>query len=522
MLARNKNPKFRLSFNILELTNLPQLSGSCYVKWSVRELSIINRLSNNGHHSLDDTDPSGHTSAGVDPVKPLSSTPVTRSMRTDSGRSLNIFGNNKNSTNHPNKSLEVNSNTSMESDSSKSSTEFNTNSIFGKHHKGVTDLFKIENHKVGFHFSQEMEIKFEYSRLPNKELNLRDKFLILQIYLNSHDYLGEIRINLLDYVIKNYKRKVHVHRNNKTLDKYLLQHSKINSIISLIIEVELIKGDYSSIINTDRLTRIISSGETNYKSDSHNQSTNTTSGNSNNNINPIKSNGNSIKDDITSITSNSKLPHLRINNSKNGSPRSSNVKNSPPSSPLSKMTHSLASPLNFHNHHLISFTSSLANNGGSARNLEELQAITMKNMRDSMMMSTHDANEQDSDIIDALYYETLKVEWDPRPGEFNPKECIEDIFHGGNGWKRTIDGINYIDSTEGYYYNNSKNEEFSGRGNYWKNNNGVGPRFRRGNTTISASKNGNRKTRGIYSQEGMSVDEAPTVKGLKKADSYTR
>ncbi|QLL31584.1 hypothetical protein HG536_0B04480 [Torulaspora globosa] len=50
-----------------------------------------------------------------------------------------------------------------------------------------------------------------------------------------------------------------------------------------------------------------------------------------------------------------------------------------------------------------------------------------------------------SPLVDSLYQKTFQLPWDPRPGEFTPRECVEDILQGGNGWAKNEKGICLID-----------------------------------------------------------------------------
>ncbi|CCH62766.1 hypothetical protein TBLA_0I01070 [Henningerozyma blattae CBS 6284] len=50
-----------------------------------------------------------------------------------------------------------------------------------------------------------------------------------------------------------------------------------------------------------------------------------------------------------------------------------------------------------------------------------------------------------SPVVDSLYQKTFQLPWDPRPGEYTPRECVEDILRGGNGWAKNEKGINLID-----------------------------------------------------------------------------
>lgn len=50
-----------------------------------------------------------------------------------------------------------------------------------------------------------------------------------------------------------------------------------------------------------------------------------------------------------------------------------------------------------------------------------------------------------SPLVDSLYQKTFQLPWDPRPGEFTPRECVEDILQGGDGWAKNEKGISLID-----------------------------------------------------------------------------
>lgn len=69
-----------------------------------------------------------------------------------------------------------------------------------------------------------------------------------------------------------------------------------------------------------------------------------------------------------------------------------------------------------------------------------------------------------SPLVDTLYQRTFQVPWDPRPGEYTPRECVEDILQGGNGWAKNEKGICLIDlqalrlnELENDYYESHKN-----------------------------------------------------------------
>ncbi|KAH3683038.1 hypothetical protein WICPIJ_006007 [Wickerhamomyces pijperi] len=48
-------------------------------------------------------------------------------------------------------------------------------------------------------------------------------------------------------------------------------------------------------------------------------------------------------------------------------------------------------------------------------------------------------------VLLKLYQKSFQISWDERPGEFTPHECIDDIFHGGDGWAKNEEGDRLID-----------------------------------------------------------------------------
>lgn len=50
-----------------------------------------------------------------------------------------------------------------------------------------------------------------------------------------------------------------------------------------------------------------------------------------------------------------------------------------------------------------------------------------------------------SPLVDALYQQTFQLPWDRRPGEYSPRECVQDIMRGGSGWAKNEKGVSLID-----------------------------------------------------------------------------
>lgn len=54
-----------------------------------------------------------------------------------------------------------------------------------------------------------------------------------------------------------------------------------------------------------------------------------------------------------------------------------------------------------------------------------------------VLKETKDSNGDNvADILDELHYKQFAVSWNKHEYELDPKSCIEDIFHGGTGFKK--------------------------------------------------------------------------------------
>lgn len=69
-----------------------------------------------------------------------------------------------------------------------------------------------------------------------------------------------------------------------------------------------------------------------------------------------------------------------------------------------------------------------------------------------------------SPMVDSLYAKTFQLPWDPRPNELSPRECVEDIIKGGDGWAKNENGINLID-LQALRLNELENEYYSSNDN---------------------------------------------------------
>ncbi|AGO13590.1 AaceriAGL291Wp [[Ashbya] aceris (nom. inval.)] len=48
-------------------------------------------------------------------------------------------------------------------------------------------------------------------------------------------------------------------------------------------------------------------------------------------------------------------------------------------------------------------------------------------------------------VVEKLYQKSVEISWDPRPGEYSPRDCVEDILEGGDGWAKNERGLSLVD-----------------------------------------------------------------------------
>lgn len=200
MFSSSKKPKFGLDLTINELSNIPQISGTCFIEIEIkdRKKGIRSGLTGLRTHS---------------PSISESSTP------TSSKHSL----------------LKSSSGSFSESSSSSSSGNVSV----------TTSQKKIHNFKCVFKYKLSCNLRF----LVKKRENLIDnKYLHLRVYYlhdsasegsNHHGHsateIGRLNLNLSEYLNFSEPRT----------SKYLLKDAKVNSILSLTIALKELPSDYT-------------------------------------------------------------------------------------------------------------------------------------------------------------------------------------------------------------------------------------------------------------------------------------
>lgn len=186
-MFQSGRPKFSLDLTIKELSNIPQIKGSCYVDIQIRE------------------------------------SPGMKSFPKFKQRTAHLMD------------LGSNSNGRDAAEESQTSVSSNLISVH-------TTNKHIHNFKCSFNYNLRCNLRFA---LNKKENLIGNKFLMMRVYYvdDSHENsagisnhateLGRLELNLSEYL--NFDKP--------TTSKYLLQKSKVNSIMTLVVYLEELAAD---------------------------------------------------------------------------------------------------------------------------------------------------------------------------------------------------------------------------------------------------------------------------------------
>lgn len=194
-----KKPKFRLDLAINDLANIPHTSGYCYVDMVIGDgqqgglraaLSLLKPISNTG------------SSGASDDVSEISK--LSRLTGGDAGNHSGGFSSTKSGCIHVR-----------------------------------TSRRKIHNFKCLFNYKVSCNLKFSVRR---RDSMVGPKFMNLRVYyvpdksktVHHHTELGLVKLNLSEYL--NF--------NDSITTKYLLQDSKINSILGLTLSLDELPAEY--------------------------------------------------------------------------------------------------------------------------------------------------------------------------------------------------------------------------------------------------------------------------------------
>lgn len=299
------------------------------------------------------------------------------------------------------------------------------NNMVGHQSHGMTPRVAVESHRVRWNYqlNKPIEVKLQV----DKTKNLEAKRLVLEIYFEllengtesnnggtatknkrtstdtsntgrspnnvyspkiaNRSQLGSVTLNIAEYVREDEQ---------PIANRFLLKKSKVNSIINLTLQMKLIRGSYDDFLNSN-----VSSGQL--------------TGGVRSGIDDILDEGSDKSSPVSST--------FRSSMSGGGSPRSNHH------------TRSLRGSLRFGsgNH------ANNSNGGNSGNKAQPYTGMGSPSSHGNTISSSMNP------LVEKLYQKTFQLPWDPRPGEFTPKECVEDILQGGNGWARNEKGINLID-----------------------------------------------------------------------------
>ena len=312
---QTRRPRFLLNLKLSELINIPQSAGRCYVKWSLKD-----GTGTSGHIITSDTD--GNSSLGVNQGHGLSPRTHISNHRAKWDYELE-------------------------------------NPVQVKLHVDKNNMLERKILKLEFYLetlaSEKFPIKLNVSSVPRPSLAQfpAHSSTIQNNDMGSKGYsrllLGSVSLNIADYIREDEAY---------TPNRYLLKNSKVNTVIILSIQMQLVRGDYNDFfVNRDPRNR--------------------------NNSESFQSGLGGMLDE----DSETNVPMSSINND------STNI--------------------------------STSNYSNSKRNTISMVTV--------------------SPLADQLYQKTFQLPWDQRAGEYTPKECVDDILRGGNGWAKNEKGINLID-----------------------------------------------------------------------------
>lgn len=196
-MFKPKSPKFKLELGINELSNIPQVSGNCYIDLQIKDNKRTKTLPFKGFSTFRDTNTNDSSNSGNSKDESLDSHSLASSSASVSQGNVSV----------------------------------------------VTSSKTIHNFKCVFNYNVSCNLRFGVKRRENL---IQDKYLLMKLYYtsdkgkeshHSHHHrseLGKLEINLAEYL--NF--------NEPITSKYLLRDSKINSILSLTIRLSELPADF--------------------------------------------------------------------------------------------------------------------------------------------------------------------------------------------------------------------------------------------------------------------------------------
>ncbi|KAI5950330.1 hypothetical protein KGF54_005147 [Candida jiufengensis] len=439
MFSSSSKPKFALDLTINELTNVPQINGSCYIEIAIKDSKRTHYT--NGKVPSDSSKAKSSTSSNTSPSR----SNTTRSLFNkfdDLGSKI------KQSTSLNKSSSSVNDGKSNSNNSHNlnSSSSSNSNTSVSGHVSTTTSRKRLHNFRCVFNYKLSCNLKFGLKKKGNL---ISNKYLIFKIYYIHEDKhhsssnsdhaiidLGRLEINLAEYL--NFNEPVNT--------KYLLEDSKVNSILNITI------GLHELPSNFDFHTQL----QIQDNNSSNLSSSSTSALNLNQNNNKKKNNFNvpqfEKKNVYTGINNvlgdnaiqeSNKDQHHHHHNHHNGAkspPKNyrqllnSNESNSVNSSSASSQDgKSLTDIGNLNNQDLIKLVAQSSDAGsGFSSNQQGQPNNQIPNLQ---MMNQNNSDNKHilmDPIVSILYCKILESNWDPELYpllDYSPNQCIDDIFN---------------------------------------------------------------------------------------------
>ncbi|CAI5760265.1 unnamed protein product [Candida verbasci] len=421
-MFKSDKPKFSFQLTINDLTNVPQIHGSCFI-----ELQIKDGKRRNLHHS--------HTAKDLENNN--GNQKVNKSFLNKFDDTLTSLALGKDSNKH---------NTSI-SQTSSNSKDVKNNSVVTGNISATTSLKKLHNFKCNFNYQLSCNLKFGIQKKKNL---ISNKYLLIKVYYVTTDSsehhhlsnigskhtieLGKVDVNLSEYL--NFDEPV--------TTKYLLSDSKVNSILSLTIGINELPSnfDFHTQLQITDNNSSTSSTATNTKTNldlrnSQNHKKNTFNVpqfeqklvfNGINNVFGENGtfNGNPSQPTLPPQYKDQKTENNNNNNNSNNNNNNNNNELSSQSSQGSETT----------THHENSFLQQLAPHHNGSRFKKEKSSSNSP--PPGQKKAPDDAKQQQilmDPIVSELYCRILECNWDPDLYpllEYSPNQCINDIFNNEN------------------------------------------------------------------------------------------
>jgi hypothetical protein len=390
-MMSSKKPRFNLQLTINDLSNIPQISGSCYIEVTIKNSNSL--------------------------IKPL--------------RVQNKF-------------LKIEDDIEDEAEelgktfSSHEKHRATTSLLKGSTVFATTSKKKIHNFKCHFNFSLSCNLKFPYKKSQNL---IGNKYLLLKVFYShgsENVLIGKSEINLLEYL--NFDKEV--------TSKYLLKDSKVNSILSLTIKLTQLPSNQDfhtqlqlndNISNQTTLTSI----SKDFKQSNFNipqfdrknifggfsDALNDDSFDKNPTNDTLKNEYDKSESNPGVKKSNSQISHKDSKCSLKFTKQSSSIKNSDTTNSSSNFKSSTT------NSNLTK-----TSNSNSDFNSDLLPTTSQAHTQPGVVMDP---------IVSGLYRKILESTWDPELLpllDYTPEKCINDIFNNSDnpqGWCPNINQDNW-------------------------------------------------------------------------------